>query len=559
MKIKGAAAIVKCLLEQDATTVFGYPGGQIIDLFDELYKEPKITSILTSHEQGAAHAAEGFARATGKVGVVIATSGPGATNLVTGIADAYLDSIPLVAITGNVPVPLLGRDSFQEVDIAGITMPITKHNFIVKDPNELADCMRRAFYIARSDRPGPVLVDVPKNVQQALVDYEEKPVKAAHRPPMQADITDAVSIIDAAKRPVIYAGGGCIASGASDELLSFAERIKAPIATSMMGLSVIPTSHEYSVGMLGMHGSAAAAKLIGKSDLVIAIGARFSDRVAGDRTKFCSHAKIIHIDIDAAEIDKNVTTTAHIRGDVKQVLKLLNLVVKEKKDDGMLKLNKELKAQYPLPGCCGALSPRTLIKYVSDKTDDAVIATDVGQHQMWVAQGYEFKKPRTFLTSGGLGTMGFGLGAAIGGAVGTGKRAVLFTGDGSFHMNMNELATATRLGIPLTVFIFDNRALGMVRQWQTLFYGKRYSSTDLDGNKTDFVKLAEAFGAKGFRITSDSDIARVADEALSYNGTAVVDCTIEKDEFVLPMIPPGKDMRDIITSLPKPDEEKEQA
>lgn len=559
MKIKGAAAIVKCLLEQNATTVFGYPGGQILDLFDELYKEPKITSILTSHEQGAAHAAEGYARATGKVGVVIATSGPGATNLVTGIADAYLDSVPLVAITGNVPVPLLGRDSFQEVDTAGITMPITKHNFIVKDPRDLSDCIRRAFYIARSDRPGPVLVDVPKNVQQALVEYDEKPVAAPHRPPMQADITDAVAIIENAERPVIYAGGGCIASGASDELLSFAERIKAPIATSMMGLSVIPTAHEYSVGMLGMHGSAAAAKLIGESDLVIAIGARFSDRVAGDRNKFCNHAKIIHIDIDAAEIDKNVATSAHIRGDVKQVLKLLNLVVKEKTDMYMLELNAKLKAQYPLPNCNGALSPRTLIKYVSDNVGDAVIATDVGQHQMWVAQSYEFKTPRTFLTSGGLGTMGFGLGAAIGGAVGTGKRAVLFTGDGSFHMNMNELATATRLGIPLTVLIFDNRTLGMVRQWQTLFYDKRYSSTDLDANKTDFVKLAEAFGAKGYRLSSDADIPRVLSDALSAPGTTVVDCTIDKDEFVLPMIPPGKDMRDIITSLPQPTAKKEKA
>lgn len=550
MKIKGAAAIVKCLLEQNATTVFGYPGGQIIDLFDELYKEPRITQILTSHEQGATHAAEGYARATGKVGVVIATSGPGATNLVTGIADAYLDSIPLVAITGNVPVPLLGRDSFQEVDIAGITMPITKHNFIVKDPNELADCIRRAFYIARSDRPGPVLVDVPKNVQQTLVEYKEKPVDPPHMPPIQADITDAVNLINAAERPVIYAGGGCIASNASAELLSFARRIKAPIATSVMGLSVIPSTHEYSIGMLGMHGSAAAARIICESDLVIAIGARFSDRVAGDRSRFCSHADIIHIDIDAAEIDKNVKTTAHIRGDVKQVLKLLNLVVGEKSDERMLKRTAELKAVYPLPPTSGKLSPRKLIKYVSDNTPDAMIATDVGQHQMWVAQGYEFKLPRTFLTSGGLGTMGFGLGAAIGGAIGTGKRAVLFTGDGSFHMNMNELATATRLNIPLTVFVFDNRTLGMVRQWQTLFYDRHYSSTDLDGNKTDFVKIAEAFGARGFKLDSDDRIAEVAGKALDSAGVTVVDCAIDKDEFVLPMIPPGKDMRDIITALP---------
>ncbi len=549
MKITGAEAIVKCLLEQDATTVFGYPGGQILDLFDALYREKNIDRILTSHEQGAAHAAEGFARATGKVGVVIATSGPGATNLVTGIADAYLDSIPLVAITGNVPVPLLGRDSFQEVDIAGITMPVTKHNFIVKNPSDLCDAVRRAFYIARSDRPGSVLVDVPKDVQQALVDYETKSPTPPHFPPMQADITDAVRIIDGAKRPVIYAGGGCIASNASEELRAFAEHIQAPVAMSMMGLSALPSDDRYAAGLIGMHGHASVAKLCDEADVIIAVGARFSDRVAGNRTAFCKHAKIVHIDIDAAEIDKNVTTDAHIRGDVKQVLKLLTLVIKKKTDDGMIKLNAELKSSNPLPPCGGKLSPRTIIDYVSKHAGDAVIATDVGQHQMWVAQGYSFKSPRTFLTSGGLGTMGFGLGAAIGGAVGTGKRAILFTGDGSFHMNFNELATATRLNIPLTVFVFDNRTLGMVRQWQTLFYGKRYSSTDLDANKTDFVKLAEAFGAKGLRLDCDKDVPKIIDQALSYNGVTVVDCAIDKDEFVLPMIPPGKTMHDIITKI----------
>lgn len=553
MKITGAAAIVKCLIEQNATTVFGYPGGQIIDLFDALYNEPRVTQILTSHEQGAAHAAEGYAKSTGKVGVVIATSGPGATNLVTGIADAYLDSVPLVAITGNVPVALLGRDSFQEVDIAGITMPITKHNFIVKDPAELCDAVRRAFLIARSDRPGPVLIDVPKNVQQALVDYEEKPVAEVHKPPMQADITEAVELIQNAKRPVIYAGGGCIAANASDELLAFAQKLKAPIATTVMGLSVIPSDSPYNAGLIGMHGHASVAHLFGESDAIIAVGARFSDRVAGNRNNFCKHAKIVHIDIDAAEIDKNVVTDAHIRGDVKQVLKALNLIVAQKTDDTMLKLNTELKAKYPLPPCSGALSPRTIIKYVSDSVGDAIIATDVGQHQMWVAQGFEFKAPRSFLTSGGLGTMGFGLGAAIGGAIGTGKRAVLFTGDGSFHMNMNELATATRLNLPLTVIVFDNRTLGMVRQWQTLFYHKHYSSTDLDGNKTDFVKLAEAFGAKGYRITRDDEVKGVIDEALKFNGVSVIDCRIDKDEFVLPMIPPGKTMGDIITAISETD------
>ena len=556
MKIKGAAAIVKCLLEQNATTVFGYPGGQIIDLFDELYKEPKITRVLTSHEQGAAHAAEGYAKATGKVGVVIATSGPGATNLVTGIADAYLDSVPLVAITGNVPVHLLGRDSFQEVDIAGITMPVTKHNFIVKNACELPDVIRRAFYIAQSDRQGPVLVDVPKDVQQAMIDYEQKPVEPPHKPSVQSDVSAVVDLINAAERPVIYAGGGCIASGASAELTEFAAHINAPIALSVMGLSAVPKTSEYYAGMIGMHGHASVAHLIGKSDLVIAVGARFSDRVAGDRTKFCKHAKIVHIDIDAAEIDKNVTTDAHICGDVKQTLRLLIDSVRKKTDRTMLELNAELKRKYPLPDCKGKLSPRTLIRYVSDNAKDAVVATDVGQHQMWVAQEYSFPAPRTFLTSGGLGTMGFGLGAAIGGAVGTGKRAVLFTGDGSFHMNMNELATATRLGLPITVFVFDNRTLGMVRQWQTLFYGGRYSSTDLDENKTDFVKLAEAFGAKGYILKDDRDVPAVVDAALSENGVTVVDCKIDRDEFVLPMIPPGKTMNDIITDLNKLDKEQ---
>lgn len=556
MKVKGATAICKCLIEQGATTVFGYPGGQIIDLFDALYAEKEITQILTSHEQGAAHAAEGYAKSTGKVGVVIATSGPGATNLVTGIADAYLDSVPLVAITGNVPVTLLGRDSFQEVDIAGITMPVTKHNFIVKDESQLVDAVRRAFYIARSDRPGPVLIDVPKNIQQALVDYEPMPVAAPHRPPMQADVTRAVELIEAAKRPVIYAGGGILASDATNELMAFAKSIKAPIALTVMGLTAVPTDSPYYAGMIGMHGHSAVAELFDRADLVIAAGARFSDRVAGNRKEFCKHAKILHIDIDAAEIDKNVKSDAHIRGDVGTVLRLLTQIVSQKQSDEMLSLCAELKKSHPLPPCRGKLSPRTIIDYVSNKNLDAVIATDVGQHQMWVAQGFKFKTPRSFLTSGGLGTMGFGMGAAIGGAIGTGKRAILFTGDGSFHMNMNELATATRLDLPLTVFVFDNRTLGMVRQWQTLFYGKRYSSTDLDGNKTDFVKLAEAFGAKGFKLTRDEDVPKVVDAALGTNGVAVVDCSIDKDEFVLPMIPPGKGMNDIITSI---DVDKENA
>lgn len=549
MQTKGAAAIVKCLTEQNVTTVFGYPGGQILDVFDELYKEPKITVVQTAHEQGAAHAAEGYARATGKVGVVIATSGPGATNLVTGIADAYLDSVPLVAITGNVPVGLLGRDSFQEVDIAGVTMPITKHNFIVKNAADLPDAMRRAFYIARSDRPGPVLVDVPKDVQQALTEYSPQPVRPPHRIQLQSDITDAVKLIDAAERPVIYAGGGCVSANAGELLLRFAKRIEAPIAMSVMGLSAVPRSSEYHAGMIGMHGHASVARLINESDLVIAVGARFSDRVAGDRTGFCRHAKILHIDIDATEIDKNVKTDAHIRGDVNDALAALISAVRQKTDRRMLDRNAALKAEYPLPACRGKLSPRDIIRCVSDKAGDAIVATDVGQHQMWVAQEYAFPAPRSFLTSGGLGAMGFGMGAAIGGAIGTGKRAILFTGDGSFHMNLNELATSVRLGVPLTVFVFDNRTLGMVRQWQTLFYDKRYSCTDLDDVKTDFVMLAQAFGAKGLRISDRSQLCATVEQALACDGTTVVDCVIDKDEFVLPMIPPGKGMRDIITEI----------
>lgn len=553
MKINGATAIAKCLTEQGATTVFGYPGGQILDVFDALYNTPEITQILTAHEQGAAHAAEGYARATGKVGVVIATSGPGATNLVTGIADAYLDSVPLVAITGNVPVPLLGRDSFQEVDIAGITMPITKHNFIVKNPDDLVGAIRRAFHIAQSDRPGPVLVDVPKNVQQALVEYTPLPPEPRHVPPLQSDLTPAVELINGSLRPIVYAGGGITASGASAELMEFARKINAPIALSMMGLSAIPTDSEYYAGLIGMHGNAGVAKLLQNADLVIAVGARFSDRVASDRKNFCSHARILHIDIDEAEIDKNVKSYAHVRGDAKQALAALTSRIDKKTDRTMLDLNAEYKKTCPLPPCRGRLSPRTVIDYVSAHAGDVIVATDVGQHQMWTAQSYKFKTPRTFITSGGLGTMGFGLGAAIGAAVGTGKRAVLFTGDGSFHMNLNELSTATRLDIPLTVLVFDNRTLGMVRQWQTLFYGKRYSSTDLDANKTDFVKLAEAFGANGLMLDDDKNIPAVLDKALSAAGVTVVDCRIDKDEFVLPMIPPGKGLRDIITSVDEKD------
>lgn len=550
MKLKGAEIIVKCLLEQNVEYVFGYPGGQIIDTFDALYRlGGDMRQILTSHEQGATHAADGYARATGKVGVVIATSGPGATNLVTGIATAYMDSVPLVAITGNVPVSLLGRDSFQEVDIAGITMPVTKHNYIVKDVTKLADTIREAFRIAASGRPGPVLIDVPKNVQQAETDYEpvsvERPV---HRLPEQ-DMAPALGIINGAKRPYLYIGGGVISSEAGAEVAQLAEKLGAPVASSAMGLGAIPSSHPNYIGLIGMHGHKGVARTLGKCDALIAVGARFSDRVAGNRTGFMKNAKIVHIDIDAAEIDKNVTSHAHITGDVKTVLKKILPAIRPSTEKDWLSRVRDEAARYPLEDSGYALCPRAILRAVNKlKTPDTIIATDVGQHQMFAAQTIRFDKPRTWLSSGGLGTMGYGLGAAIGGALGARQPVVLITGDGSFHMNMNELVTAARLKLPVTVLVFDNHTLGMVRQWQTLFYGKRYSSTTLD-LPTDYVKLAEALGAEGMVLDRNDDIERVLSAAMSRGRPVVVDCRIVENEMVLPMIPPGKGMEDMIGSL----------
>ena len=552
MKQKGAKIIVDCLIEQGVEYVFGYPGGQIIDTFDELYKaKDKITQILTSHEQGAAHAADGYARATGKVGVVIATSGPGATNIVTGIANAYMDSVPMVAITGNVPVSLLGRDSFQEVDIAGITIPITKHNYIVKDVNNLADTIREAFYIARSGRPGPVLIDVPKDVQQKECEYT--PQKPKEYVPKfnenQPSIDEAAKIISQAQRPLLYVGGGCIISNASKQLKEFAEHIDAPVASSLMGLGAMDANHKLYLGMIGMHGHAGVAKALKECDAVIAIGARFSDRVAGDRTKFAKHAKIVHIDIDNAEIDKNVATHSHVMGDVKQALECLKSKIKKAKHTEWVDACRGYVAQFPLKRCGTDLCIRKVVEKVNELSPaETVIATDVGQHQMWTAQSYKFALPRTFLTSGGLGTMGYGLGAAIGAAMATKKRTVLFTGDGSFHMNMNELATAVKLNLPITIFLVNNNTLGMVRQWQTLFYQKHYSSTTLN-LPTNYMKLADAFGAKGYILDKDADIEKVVKKALSDEGTVLVDCRINTDEYVLPMVPPGKTTDDIITEL----------
>lgn len=548
-KLKGCQIIAERLIEEGTEYVFGYPGGQIIDTFDALYLvRDRITQVLTSHEQGAAHAADGYARASGKVGVVIATSGPGATNLVTGIANAYMDSVPLVAITGNVPVPLLGRDSFQEVDIAGITMPITKHNYIVKDVRLLADTISEAFEIAKSGRPGPVLIDVPKDVQQAVTDYVPKAPKKTEKKPLTLDPA-AAEMINKAERPYILVGGGCISSAASDKITALAEKINAPVCSTVMGLGAVPSSHPLYAGLVGMHGNAAVAKTLQKCDLLITLGARFSDRVAQNRNSFVKQAKILHIDIDDAEIDKNVRSHCHICGDVSEVLETLLPSIEEKRDAAWAKSVTEEVKKHPFRPISGALDPRKVIECVCALAPtDTPIATDVGQHQMWVAQSYRFERPRTLITSGGLGTMGFGLGAAIGAALATKKQPVLFTGDGSFHMNMNELATAVKTGSGVKIFLFNNNVLGMVRQWQTLFYGARYSSTVLS-LPTDYEALARAFGAQAFTLTENADVESTVKKALSSEKTVLVNCVIDPDDMVLPMIPPGKTMSDIIEEL----------
>lgn len=553
MKISGAKIIMETLIEQGCDTVFGYPGGQVINIFDELYQyRDKINHVLTAHEQGASHAADGYARATGKIGVVIATSGPGATNLVTGIATAHLDSVPLVAITGNVPCSLLGRDSFQEVDIMGVTMPITKHNFIVKDVTKLADTLRLAFKIAKSGRPGPVLVDIPKDIQINQCEFESKtPVESY--PIQSADenkLRQAAELISQAKRPYIYCGGGVISSGASDEVISLAEKIDSPIGCSMMGLSAIPDDHPKFLGMQGMHGRYASSVAENEADLIIAAGARFSDRATGNTSKFAVGAKIIHIDVDNAEINKNIHAYLGIEGDIKDTLSRLVNMVEEKKNPEWSSRTKELKM---IGNNCisskTALTPYNIIDIISSKADDdTVIVTDVGQHQMWTAQRYPFKKPRTFISSGGLGTMGFGMGAAIGANIATGKKSVLITGDGSFGMNLNELATAVSNNIPMIIVIMNNGVLGMVRQWQTLFFDKHYSNTTLN-RKTDFVKLAEAFGAKGIRVDTPEAFESAFKAAYAENAPFVIDCAVDCNEFVLPMLPPGGSIDDMITEI----------
>ena len=550
--LRGAEIIVKTLIEQGVEVVFGYPGGYIIDTFDALYLyRDKIKQVLTSHEQGACHAADGYARATGKAGVVMSTSGPGATNLVTGIATAHMDSIPLVAITGNVPLSALGKDSFQEVDITGITLPITKHNFMVKDINELADTIREAFKIAVSGRPGPVLVDVPKNIQQQTATFTPKPrvQKSVGTLKIGERTEKAAHILSQAKRPLLFSGGGVISSGAEQKVVALAEKLNAPVACSMLGLGSIPADHPLFLGMIGMHGSAAVAKVLGKADVIVAIGARFSDRVAGDPNKFAKNAKIIHIDIDAAEIDKAVGSHAYILGDAGQAVDYLLSTVTPHADENWITECRALKEHYPPIDSKGALCPRKVIRTVAKfSPPERIIVTDVGQHQMWTAQTYPFRKPRTLLTSGGLGAMGFGLGAAIGAAIATEQPVILMTGDGSFHMNMNEIPTCVKNGLNVKIFVFDNSVLGMVRQWQTLFYNKRYSSTTL-GHPTDYVLLAQAFGATGMILERNEDAESTVKRALETPGTVVVDCRIDVDEFVLPMIPPGKSADDIITQL----------
>ena len=554
MKLKGAQIIVETLIEQGASTVFGYPGGQVIDIYDALYlAQDRIHHIITAHEQGAAHAADGYARATGKVGVVIATSGPGATNLVTGIATAYLDSVPLVAITGNVPNSLIGRDSFQEVDITGVTMPITKHNFLVKRVEDLADTIREAFRIAKSGRPGPVLVDVPKDVQNALYEYTaQKPVEKDPVPAVNdSEIEKAIEMILAAEKPYIYIGGGAITDDAGAEVLALAEKIDAPIGCTMMGISAVPSSNPRWLGMEGMHGHYASSIAQNEADLIITAGCRFSDRGTGNTAKYARNAKIIHMDIDASELCKNIPVELGMTGSMKEILqKLAEKLPQQTHADWMARVaelqekTRELEAQNP-----DELTPFTAIDALAEATDkETIVATDVGQHQMWVAQHYPFETPRTFISSGGLGTMGFGLGAAIGAATATGKKTILVTGDGSFGMNLNELATAVTNQTPVVVFIMNNGVLGMVRQWQTLFFDKHYSNTTLE-RKTDFVKLAEAFGMPGYRAMNMAELKEVLPKAFAEKGPVLVDCAIDCDAFVLPMLPPGGCIDDIIVDI----------
>lgn len=552
MQMTGSQILMECLLEQGVDTVFGYPGGAILNVYDELYKySDKIRHILTSHEQGASHAADGYARATGRVGVCMATSGPGATNLITGIATAYMDSVPLVAITCNVTVALLGKDSFQEIDIAGVSMPITKHNFIVKDVNELADTVRRAFSIAREGRPGPVLIDIAKDVTANKCKYEAKTpdeVKKHNKGIREEDIERAVKAIKAAKKPVCFIGGGCVIAGADAELAKFVELVDAPVCDSLMGKGAYDGRKPNYTGMLGMHGTKTSNLSVVDCDLLIAIGTRFSDRVLGNPKKFANKAKILHIDIDPAEINKNIMADYSIIGDVKEVLSILNDRIEKKDNREWMEKVAERKKQFPLPYDGDAFTGPQIIRYIDAATDgDAIITTDVGQHQMWAAQNYSYRKPRTFLSSGGLGTMGYGLGASIGAKTGVPEKHVInIAGDGCFRMNLNELATASRYNIPIIQIVINNHVLGMVRQWQNLFYGQRYSSTILD-DKVDFVKVSEGLGVKAVRVSDIDGFKKAFDEALALDAPMVIECVIDNDDKVWPMVAPGDSIGNVFT------------
>ena len=551
MQISGSQIVIECLIEQGVDTVFGYPGGAILNIYDALYKNSnRIRHILTAHEQGASHAADGYARSTGKVGVCMATSGPGATNLVTGIATAYMDSIPLVAITCNVTQSQLGKDSFQEIDITGVTMPITKHNFIVRDVKDLADTIRKAFYIAKSDRPGPVLIDIPKDITSAVTEYEavdpskldfNLPSKKIPFPSEQ-QIENAAKLIDESQKPFIYAGGGVITSEASDELFSFATKANIPVAMSLMGKAAFPNKHELSLGMIGMHGTYAANTACDNCDLLLAIGCRFSDRVIGEAAKFAKNAKILQIDIDPTEVNKMINVDDALLGDIKSILVELTAKIQKKEKSQWNSQIEEWKKIIPSSyNKKQDLSPKFIFEYVNSQVkEDTIITTEVGQHQMWTAQFYDFTKPRTFLTSGGLGTMGFGTGAAIGAKFANPDKTVVhFAGDGSFRMNCNELATIEHYQLPIIIVILDNHALGNVRMWQTLFYEKRYSNTTLDFGP-EWTTLASAYGIQGYHVKNEKEFKDAFDKALKSGKPAVIDAEIFLDEMVFPMIPPGK-------------------
>ena len=548
-KLTGAEIVVECLKEQGVDTVFGFPGGAILNIYDALYQhQDEITHILTSHEQGASHAADGYARATGKVGVCMATSGPGATNLVTGIATAYMDSVPMVAITCNVTNSLLGKDSFQEIDITGVTMPITKYNFIVKDVKRLATVIRRAFTIAQTGRPGPVLVDITKDVTAAACEYEKEVPEEIVRQSdtiREEDMERAVEMIRKSRKPFIFVGGGAVLSNAADELRAVAHKIQAPVADSLMGKGAFDGCDELYTGMVGMHGTKTSNFGITEADLLIVVGARFSDRVTGNASKFARNAKILQLDIDPAEINKNIKVDASVIGDVKVILRKLNARLDPINHDEWIAHIERMKDMYPLRYDKNTLTGPFIVQTINEVTQgDAVIVTEVGQHQMWAAQYYNHRQPRTFLTSGGLGTMGYGLGAAIGAKMGCRDKTVInIAGDGCFRMNMNEIATATRYNIPVVEVIVNNHVLGMVRQWQTLFYGKRYSQTILNDG-VDFIKVAEAMGAKAYRVTQKEELEPTLREAISLNVPVVIDCQISCDEKVFPMVSPGAPIAD---------------